>query len=545
MLSSFISRKSFCVIVLFAGLVTRALLLEYTDLHDPTEARYAIVAQEMFLSGDWLTPKLPMPNGIEPYLGKPPLHFWLTAISYSLFGMDEWTSRAPSFILATLLLYAVYRFSKELFGKDTGTASALILLSSPLFYFISGASVTDMTLTTLTSLGVIFLYKFITNPVSKPVSLYSAAICAALAFLTKGPIGIILIGLPFLVWSAVKKDFSWIRRIYWIRCSLIFLAIAAPWFLLNEQKNPGFLEYFFLNENFGRFLLKDYGDRYGSGHCHFFGMSWLMLIGGFLPWSLVIAGAIAKSGLRSSWRWLKEHDSVLFIFSWAICSASFFTFARQLHFLYILPSIPGFSILTARILAPVYLKHREPINKPLFKLFPLLWILTLSGALYLKFWLVALILGFVVLVLGYWLFKTGLKKPSGVEIVGCFAAPLLTTYLLAIISFSPYLDTAHSTEDAIKSILIQEENNDHLHRIGVITQNTFSHYWLAKAWKHELTEAVSIEYVPREKISESSVCFLMIPRKEYPQISASLIASFDQLEAVGEWIILRHKVSHG
>lgn len=67
----------------------RVVLLNYPDLVDPTESRYANVAQEMVLDNDWVTPKLSQPEGVVPYLGKPPLHFWLTAACFKIFGVSE------------------------------------------------------------------------------------------------------------------------------------------------------------------------------------------------------------------------------------------------------------------------------------------------------------------------------------------------------------------------------------------------------------------------------------------------------------------------
>ena len=84
-LSIFMFRNSSPLVVLTLCLGLRLITLNYPDLIDPTESRYAYVAQEMFLTGDWIVPKLPKADGIEPYLGKPPLHFWLTAIGFSVF----------------------------------------------------------------------------------------------------------------------------------------------------------------------------------------------------------------------------------------------------------------------------------------------------------------------------------------------------------------------------------------------------------------------------------------------------------------------------
>lgn len=523
------------------GITIRALIMEYMDLHDPTEARYASIAQEMYLSGDWLTPKLPMPHGVEPYLGKPPLHFWLTAICYSLLGVDEWQSRLPSIIAAISLLIATYFFAKHLYGVDSAKASALILLSAPLFYFIAGACVIDMTLTAFVTLGVIFFYIFIKNPKKHIAFCYASAVFASLAFLTKGPIGLVLIGLPFLLWSSIRRDFYWLKLVPWIYSGGLFLLISAPWFLLNERINSGSLEYFFFNENFGRFLLKNYGDRYGSGHQHFFGMSWLMLAGAFAPWSAVLVFVLYKTGLKRSWEWLKENEEIFFIFCWSVSAALFFTFARQLHILYILPSLPPLAILTAKILAPLLVREREPVSIRVVFIMFICWLGVLVTALVQYFSVSTLLFGLTVLIIGTLFFHTVLKYSSGVNIVSCWAVPLVTTYFLVIISFSPYIDRSYSTEDVLEVILQHSRISEDNYRIGVITRNTFSYYWTAKAWQSELSHEVFIEYIQPEKILESTVSFLMIPKKEVHLITPALLKIFKRELQIGNWIVLKRK----
>src|SRR5581483_2308040 len=58
-------------------------------LWDPDEARYAEIAREMLARGDWLIPHL----NYVPYVEKPPLLYWLTALSFRLFGLSEFAAR--------------------------------------------------------------------------------------------------------------------------------------------------------------------------------------------------------------------------------------------------------------------------------------------------------------------------------------------------------------------------------------------------------------------------------------------------------------------
>src|SRR5947208_13340062 len=58
-------------------------------LLEPDEGRYAEIAREMFVRGDWVVPHL---QG-EPYLDKPPLLYWLVVLTYKLFGVHAWAAR--------------------------------------------------------------------------------------------------------------------------------------------------------------------------------------------------------------------------------------------------------------------------------------------------------------------------------------------------------------------------------------------------------------------------------------------------------------------
>ena len=115
----------------------RALTLEYPDLTDPTEARYAFVAQEMVISGNWVVPKIPWHETLIPYLGKPPAHFWLTALSFSLFGMDEWVARLPSFCALLVSVASLLYLGRFEAFKARGLLASVILSSSALMFFMS------------------------------------------------------------------------------------------------------------------------------------------------------------------------------------------------------------------------------------------------------------------------------------------------------------------------------------------------------------------------------------------------------------------------
>ena len=82
--------------VLLAAAVVRLATLPTYPLNDTTEARYAEIGRLMVVSDDWVTPRIELGT---PFWGKPPLSFWLTALSFSLFGLSEFAARLPSLLL--------------------------------------------------------------------------------------------------------------------------------------------------------------------------------------------------------------------------------------------------------------------------------------------------------------------------------------------------------------------------------------------------------------------------------------------------------------
>lgn len=135
--------------LLWAVLVAACVALR--PLLPVDETRYASVAWEMWLNGNYLVPHL---NG-ETYSHKPPLLFWLMNASWALFGVNDWTHRliAPLFGLASLFLTA--RIARRLW-PDTAVANAapLLLISGIFWATFSTLTMFDMMVATWTLVGI-------------------------------------------------------------------------------------------------------------------------------------------------------------------------------------------------------------------------------------------------------------------------------------------------------------------------------------------------------------------------------------------------------
>lgn len=535
----------FALLILICALLSRALFLEYTDLIDPTESRYASVAQEMLISRDWLTPKLHLPEGVVPYLGKPPLHFWLTGVSYQLLGVEEWTARLPSFLAAMLILLVVFKFSEKRFGNEVALASSLITFSSVMFFFLAGASVTDVTLTALVTLSSFSLYKFVSTREVSFYKLLPAIIFCALGFLCKGPVAIVLTFMPVLLVSCFQRDFSWLARIKWFSSGFVFLLLIAPWVIASEIKTPGFIEYFFWNENLARYLLKDYGDKYGTGHVHQYGSSWLMIFIGFMPWTPVMLYLVWKKGISNTWKWLTAESDRAFIFALGLSSALFFTFVRQLHFMYVLPSIPGFAIFTAILIKDSQQRSSSSLIARAKKFFTVsaffVWPIVASVGFVLHYSQESFLLSVIIFFVGIFLFRKLGKSSSGIELVsfvGCF---MLVAYFLVIATLTPYLNLRRSAEFILKEIAFLPTANGHIHTVGTYAKNNYSQYWTANAWDNELAQKVNIEYVKPEEIDSKDICYFMVKDNTPTSEESKIYNSLKLLLEEGKWRLYAKK----
>lgn len=327
----------------------RLLSLGSYPLMDTTEARYGEVARKMAELGDWITPWYDV--GV-PFWGKPPLAFWLSAGGQLLLGANEFASRLPHWLLGVLVLWLVWDWQAREDRRQARIACVL-LGSSALFFVASGAVMTDMALALALVLAMrgFWLGLHGAEGIRRREG-WLMFLGLGLGLLAKGPLTLILAGLPIGLWTLLEWRWRalW-RGLPWIRGSLLMLLVAAPWYLLAELKTPGFLEYFLLGEHWQRFVTAGWdGDRYGNAHAYPYGSVWLFLLAAAFPWSLWLPLL-----LWLGWRQRGEVvDGVAsrrrYWLFWGLAPCLFFTFAGNVLWTYVLPGLPALALLAADLL---------------------------------------------------------------------------------------------------------------------------------------------------------------------------------------------------
>lgn len=337
-----------CGLIVAVVILVRLVLMDRLALTDNTESRYALISWQMFHSGDWITPWIYMDGQLVPFWGKPPLQFWLVALAYHLFGVSEWSARLPSLLLGIFMVARTIAFARRFWGDRVAYVAGALLATSGMFYFLAGSCMLDVPLAAAVTLAMEAFARCVSDASPRRAWGLTFFLALGLGMLAKGPVTLVLVGLALGLWLLGCRQWRLLARLPWFLGSLLFVAVAAPWYVLAERATPGFLRYFFINEHILRYLVHEYGDRYGAGRKQPYGMSWAMLAAAMLPWT-----ALAVSALERRFRGqkllqtLRNDPWFTYVLAWGLTAPLFFTFARQLVFAYLLPALPGLAIAVA------------------------------------------------------------------------------------------------------------------------------------------------------------------------------------------------------
>jgi len=215
-----LSRKLYTFLFALLGLVYVAGL--FVPLMDNDSAHHANIALHMYLTGDYVN----LVDKGTDYLDKPHLHFWLAAGSFKLFGVTGFAYKLPSFLLTILGVYAVFRLGKTLYNTETGRLAALIMASSVSFILANNDVRMDAILTAMVAFAAwqlteLLLYK-------RWIHVLGAAAGLALAFSTKGAIGVLIPGLYLLFLAVTRKQVKSLLSPKWFILLLLFVVMISP-----------------------------------------------------------------------------------------------------------------------------------------------------------------------------------------------------------------------------------------------------------------------------------------------------------------------------
>ena len=339
---------AFCGFLFFYGLGAFGLL-------GADEPRYAQVAREMLERHDCITPTL---QG-KPWLEKPVLYYWQAMVSYRVArallpaqdqdndGVSDKAARLPGAVDAALLIAAIYFFLRH-FRPGSEVDGAFITAASAAMIAFAHAAATDMPLAASFTIALLGWYAW--QESGKRIYLAAFYVFLALGTLAKGPVAPALVAVIILIFAAAKRDWRIVARTLWMPGIALFLAVALPWYLAVQLRNPEFFRVFILEHNLARFSK----DLYHHRQPFWFYVPILLL--SLMPWTLWLILAIIER-MRLIWTEGKsafsnsEDSWQLFLLIWLLVPVVFFSASQSKLPGYILPAIPAGALLISEYLA--------------------------------------------------------------------------------------------------------------------------------------------------------------------------------------------------
>ncbi len=323
-------------------------------LTGPDEPRYASVARAMVESGDWVTPRL---NG-QPWFEKPVLYYWTAAISFRLFGVNEFAARLPSALAATLgtlaLAWAGWRF----YGSRAAWSVLLIFPTCIGTFAFARAATTDMPFSAALAAAMVAALATVRSARMSIVACAGFGVFLGAATLAKGPAALVLAGGSMGMWALASRQWRATLRLAHPVAIVFFCLTALPWYALCAARNPDFLRTFLFRHNIERYLMPMFH------HEQPFWFFAPVLLLGLLPWTFLLGGVV-RDALRARQQARWAGSTGLFLACWGLFPVLFFSFSKSKLPGYVLPAIAPLALLLARSAARA-IEERDSVSRALF-----------------------------------------------------------------------------------------------------------------------------------------------------------------------------------
>lgn len=303
-------------------------------LFDHDEGAFSEATRGMFERHDFITTWL----NDRVRFDKPILIYWLQAASISVFGHEVWAFRLPSALAGLGWSLAIFSFTRRYVDEKAAVVAALIASSALGINMITHVATADALLNAILATTLLLMYGYSRAPQNRLlVAIYALM---ALGVLTKGPVAVaipLMVAALFYLSHGLRAEF--LRAIFFFPGWILFIAIAAPWYILEYQaQGQAFIDGFFMKHNVNRF------NNAMEGHD-----------GGFLFYPLVLPFVLAPFGglllrILPSAKHLKPGRDALdaFLWIWFLVVLILFSLASTKLPHYILYGCTPLVILMAR-----------------------------------------------------------------------------------------------------------------------------------------------------------------------------------------------------
>ncbi|MGZ3873877.1 MAG: ArnT family glycosyltransferase [Mucilaginibacter sp.] len=331
----------FAVLINFSGL--------FIPITGPDGALYAVIAKTMVQRNDFAGLFY---HGTD-WLDKPHFPFWVTALSFKLFGFTTWPYKLPGILFLMMGAWYTWLFAKALYNKHVALWSVLILLTAQHIVLSNNDVRAEPYLTGLIIAAVYHFYK--AHTANNFWQLLAGCVFAACTVMTKGPFALVPIGGAIAGEFIITRQWRSLFNLRWLLAVVLILLFILPelWCLYRQfdlhpekvvfgQTGVSGIRFFFWDSQFGRFFntgpIKGHGDPFFFLHT---------ALWAFLPWSLLLFAAIfqfIKKGSKNvtAMEWFCISGSLL---TFLLFSASRFQLPHYLNIVF-----PFFAIITAQYL---------------------------------------------------------------------------------------------------------------------------------------------------------------------------------------------------
>jgi 4-amino-4-deoxy-L-arabinose transferase-like glycosyltransferase len=328
--------------------------LGFRDPWPADEPRFALVARDMVLSGDWLFPRV----GGDFYSDKPPVYFWLLAAAYSVTGSIRASFLVPSFLAAGGVLWLVFDMSRRLTGRAAGLAAAGLLACTVQFVVVMRGAQIDPTLCLLTTLS---LYAFLRHLLLGPAWgwYFIGGLASGLGVVTKGvgflPL-LLLLPYPFLRARGFAPMPRFTGGARWLLAAAGFLLGVAVWlvpmlWIVSSSADPELIAYR------DGILFQQTVERYAAAWHHV--KPWYYFLVEVIP-ALWLPASLLLVWLVPRWKEaLVARDArPALLLAWIALVLLFFSASAGKRGVYVLPALPALAIAAAPFL-PVLFARRS------------------------------------------------------------------------------------------------------------------------------------------------------------------------------------------
>jgi 4-amino-4-deoxy-L-arabinose transferase-like glycosyltransferase len=313
-------------------------LSHFMPLIEPDESRYFEISDNMVDSGDYVMPRL---AGVI-YLEKPPLSYWASAVIFKLFGENNFTTRLYVGLCAWACLLLAYFMGSFLHDRKTGLHAAGVLGTSLYFFIFGNFNLLDIPLTFYTCLSIWAGYRHIVGAPDKKAWCCIFYLAAALAFLTKGLIGVVFPFAILVLWLVIDGRWKRTVELFSPVGIVLFLAIVSPWLILMQRQHPDFFRFFFIQEHFLRYTT----SMHGRDHALLLYVP--VVIIGFLPWTAFLVKAAWE--MRGEKGFAPALRGKRFLWTWIVFIFVFFSLSSSKLVPYIAPIFIPLSVLIGHAL---------------------------------------------------------------------------------------------------------------------------------------------------------------------------------------------------